>query len=619
MTGSRWARQLPVPRLRDPGFTLVELTVAMMVIAIALLGLMAVQVRSLNTIALAGQRQAAAQLANRAMEQLRALPYGTVAGGMVCSDLSGDANLVATVSGSGCTAAFRPAYDTSIDETVVTQTGSQVAPVYPHRQLETSTKVGGTQFDVRTYVTRVNPDATVDAGYWLTVVSTWSSSATGGATKSLATRSQLYSPKGCLALTTHPFSGPCQAFLYTNAGVAGGGMSVSSSRSDPATGAKLPILDGLDATEATATLFDLSTRIQSEQVVSAQAQGVLSGGALTRTSGSVDKTGAATGSSVADTDAASGAVTSPTSATSVGPSGVGALSSDGAGSSLVLRSDGSETGSVLSTMAAAGSPVCADNDGTAVANGQPCTSAVASPGATTSSTTLALNSLGTRTMTLADLTPASTPSRAWGGRFVTGTSTHCTSTTGIGCVATGLQRSLGAAHAGGLPPLIDPGEALRDEAGLDVTSLFGSPAAPTPLVTVTGYSDKAQAESGLGAGTPSPGRTGTLSYWNGIGFSTVDLAASGTATYVVPTTTGVYGTTSVAVGGSVALSAPSRLATGSSPCATAACDVKAAGGAVVSKLTYTVSTASTVVGAFTVTLDLGTAFAQTTYKAAPSA
>lgn len=602
----------------------------MMIIAIGLLGLMGVQVRSLSTIALAGQRQAASQLANRAMEQLRALPYGTVVGGMVCSDLSGDTNVVVVTTASGCTASFRPTYDGTINETLVTQTGTQVAPINPHRQLATSTKIGSTQYDVRAYVSRVNADPTVDAGYWLTVASTWTSSATGGATKRLATRSQLYSPKGCLALTTHPFSGPCQAFHYTDAGSAGGGLSVSASRPG------LAIVDGLDAVEGTVTAPGLSTRVQSEQVLSAQSQSVTSGATLTRTSGTTDRQGAAAGSSAADTDPATGTATSPGSATQVGSSGASPLISTGTGGVFTLSPDGTATGSALSTMAAASSPACDDDSGTSIINGQACSAARANAVGGISSI-LTLQSLKPSTVTLTDrpfglanVAGTGTLIRAWGGRFPTGTAAHCTTAAGVGCAGAGVGRALGTASVGGLASL-NLGDIIRDASGVDVSALFGSSQNLTPLVTVTSYSDAAQAESGLGVRNPlpAPSRTGTLSYWNGSGFTPVNLATTGAATYTVPTVRATYGDPAVGLtvieaSGAVTVSAPASVAAGSSPCTAAACDLKATGGSVVSKISYTVTEvdpggSQRVTGKFGVTLDLGTALAHTTYKAAPLA
>ena len=152
-------------------------------------------------------------------------------------------------------------------------------------------------------------------------------------------------------------------------------------------------------------------------------------------------------------------------------------------------------------------------------------------------------------------------------------------------------------------------------AGADVTATIGS----TPLVTITGYSTTVYAESGINAGSSSASRSGSLSYWNGTGFTTVPVSSAGTATFTVPQVTGTYGTAVIKVSGTVTASAPAMPGTGTSPCVSAACGVKATGGSLVAQLTYVILSGGTQVGGFTVTLDLGSALAQTTYKGAPSA
>src|SRR5690348_12820879 len=92
----------------DSGFTMVELIVTMVIISTVLLGLVGVQISSLVTTSAAKQRQQASALANQSMEELRALPFATVSGGLYSGDLTADPN----ISGSY----FKPAYDTAINE-----------------------------------------------------------------------------------------------------------------------------------------------------------------------------------------------------------------------------------------------------------------------------------------------------------------------------------------------------------------------------------------------------------------------------------------------------------------------------------------------------------------------
>ena len=616
------SRRLPgAGRGRGPGaagFTLVEMVVAMLVISVGLLGLMTVQMRSIATVGLAGQREDATALGNRTMEQMRALPYGTVTGGMVCSDLNNsDLNIsVSTVSGR-CSATFHPLYDSSINgEAIKTTTGAlQVAPLNPHIQPmgagAAGTTVGNVQYDVRAYITLVNADVTVNAGYWLTVIVSWKSAASGNTTKTIGTRSQLFSPIGCLATTTHPFSGPCQAFHYSDAGATPASIVVQSSRSGQG------IIDGVDVLSASSVLANSSARVQSEQTVSAQSD--VTPSAVKVVSSTATTTGGGTAAvSAADTDPATGVSNSPAAAAPASQTGPTSLSANGGGSQFSISDGDTDTGTTYSTTAAAASPACSDSAGALLTTGQACstsTATQASSGPPTAS--LTLNSLGARRLTLADAAAASAPSRAFGARFVTGGGSHCTGTSGVGCIAAGTTRTLGVAHAGGLAQ-VNSGDRIDNTSGSTPTDVTGA-VGTNSLVAVSGYTDQAVAESGVGAGSSNGARTGTLTYWTGSGFSNLNLATAVAGTYPVSQVTGTYGTTTVTVAGSVAITAAGAPSSKASPCQPTACGVKATGGSAVVRLTYLVTSNGTQIGAFTVTLDVGSALAQTTYKAAPSA
>lgn len=600
-------------RRNDDGFTLMEVIVAMMVLAIGLLGLMAVQASSIGTIGLAKQRQAGSQLANRLMEQMRALPYGVVTGGMYCGDLSAptaDPNLTGISAGAGgaCSATFNPTYDPSISEALVTtSSSSQIPPLNPHVQAATTTKIGNVQYTLRAYVTKVTAPAGVDQGYWLTVISTWKSAVTKNVTKSIAARSRLYSPAGCLATTTHPFSGPCQAFLYTNAGSVGGGVTVSSTRTG------LPIVDGITTTAASVAMVGMSTRVQSEQIVSAQSDVTTSGRSATA-AGVASTGGGAVATSAADTDPSTGVTTSPGAASTVSQTAGYSYNDNGGGQQFSASGSNADTGSTYSTMTATASPACGDDAGAAISTGQACSTSAVQPAGTLSSS-LGLSEVSGRPMTLAEVAAPNTPWRAFGARYVAATAAHCAGTTGAGCVAAGASRTLGTAKAGGIPRL-QTGDVVRNAAGTDVSSAFG--ATSPVLVTITNYSDRATSEAGVGPASPGISRTGTLTYWNGTSFATVSLGLAG-ASYTVPQTTATYGTTTVSVAGTVVVGAASASTTGSTPCQSAACTTKATTGSVVATFTYAVYTGGTQTGGFTVTLDLGSALSKTTYKAAPLA
>ncbi len=172
------------------GFTLIELLVTMFVIAGCLLGLIAMQLRALETTTLAKQRQQATQLANRTMEQLRALPYATVADGVgegaAPHRFADDVNLV-QVSGVWH---LRGTLTTQ-EQLVVRQptaASAATAPLAPHMQPPAQTTVGTTVYRLSSYVTWAQP-STPAAGFWLTVIVRWD---TPLGTKTVSVRSRIF-------------------------------------------------------------------------------------------------------------------------------------------------------------------------------------------------------------------------------------------------------------------------------------------------------------------------------------------------------------------------------------------------------------------------------------------
>src|SRR4051812_25483235 len=153
----------------DEGFTLVELTVAMVVTVLVMSSLMIVFLGSIRGVALAKQRQAATGLATSTMEQLRALDYGTLSAGLYCSDLAGDTNvtITGTCGTTGATVTLAPA-GSAISEAVKVQTGppaTPVPPLFPHAP-PAGKILENVKYTTMTYVT-VSP--TTPAAFNLTV------------------------------------------------------------------------------------------------------------------------------------------------------------------------------------------------------------------------------------------------------------------------------------------------------------------------------------------------------------------------------------------------------------------------------------------------------------------
>lgn len=558
----------------DGGFSLVELLVTMIIIGTVLIGLIGVQLTAMRTVALSKQRQQAVALANQAIEELRALPYLTVAGGLRTADLTGDPNIT---GGS-----LQPQYSSAVNEALVTSTGQATAPLYPHVQPSTATKVGNTQYDVRVYVSLVGASAT--AGYWLTAIVKWTSSVTKNQPKSVAVRSELFSPSGCLSTATHPFSGPCQAFLYGNAGTTPAGITLQ-----PVDAAHPQLLPGRDVQSAGVTLGEESVTAQLEQALSAQGKATTSGAQAT-TSAGVQTVGNQSAISAADTDPGTGTPSGTGSATA-SQSSPNQLVVGPTGGQLVLTAGPSDAGRSVSTTAAGSADGCNDVTGTALTNNDVCTSVSTTPSGSAAATY--------RGYPLASVAAGAT-SRSFAARFPTPGGIRCPTASGVGCVSARTALNVGTASIGaGLP---------------------GMPAGYSAMVSVANYAASASAESGLGASSsPVRTRNGSLTYWGADQAAhTVTLDPTTSSSITLGQVFATEGSLNISMNGTVSMSSAATVTTGPSGCATA-CTQTTTVPSVSASVTFTFTQSGVQVGYFTLRLDLGTALTKTTYKAAPSA
>ena len=562
----------------DSGFTMVELIVTMVIISTVLLGLVGVQISSLVTTSAAKQRQQASALANQSMEELRALPFATVSGGLYSGDLTGDPN----ISGNY----FKPAYDTAINEPLVTSNNKSPAPLFPH---VSTTSVGGTSFKTASYVTLASTDASL--GYWLTTIVSWSSKATGNSVKETAVRSRLYSPNGCLSTSDHPFSGPCQTFLDGSAGSTGAGIVVAPT--PPATN----VIDSIDLSKASLLLPSLSSIVQSEQVLSAMSGPVTSGGQYTTSAGtqSWDAVGAST---VSDTDPGTG-VSSGSQYQTTGQTGGTHSGPNNNGWSIAVT-DGADTVASASTLSADSTTNCYDSTGSLVTSGaksQPCASSSFS-----ASGGQVVMSVPSANIVLASVAPAPSTSRSFSSLYTAPGGSYCAGTSGDGCMHASSVQYLGTVTAGGLGT------------GGAVPANWGS-----ALLTVTGYTASASSESGVGSPASANGLSGSLTYWNGTGYAApISLATAGTYTTAPATVTFTNGI-KVTAQATITVTGGSITPAGSPPCKVAACSSQSSSGSAVAVITYTATDQGGFSAAsFTVTVNLGAAIARTAYRAAYS-
>lgn len=574
----------------DSGFTLAELLVVMVILGGCLLGLLAVQVSALRTVTVAKERQQATALTTRTMEQQRALPYDVVTAGLNTGDLAGDANITA--------GRLRPAgYPNTIDELIVAGGSQATAPLFPHCQQGAGTRVRGVQYRVCSYITLVSPTAgDTSKGYWLTVITTWRSNATQARTITVSTRSQVFSPAGCLSTATRPFSGPCQAFHDGTAGSQAGGLTLTGS----VEGARLlpdnPMITGrIDLHQVTAS-------VQSQQVVSVQASALTSGAGLVDGTSPAPSTGARTATSGAATDPDASAASVPSSSTVT--QSASTLNSAGTSSTFHLQPGHNDSGASVSTTRADTTAGCQDLSGTAVTSGQACGSSRLTPTSGTQAMTLDYG----QGIPIGSVEPpgSSVPSRSFAARYLTPGGTYCPTASGAGCLSAGTSRALGTASVGGLP-----------------SAATGRPAGFGPaMVSVSGYTDTATAAAGLGVESPaaSATRAGTLSYWNGTGYTTVSLSSGSTGDYSMGPVEASYDvdgeTVLIRMTGSIAVrpGGPAAAA-GPATCQPQPCVRSSSSGTVVGSVLYELFRGATVVGHFTATLNLGSSAARATYRA----
>ena len=174
----RWIAALR-PRPDDDGFSLIELVMAIFIFSVITTALGYVLTGSMVNVAFARQRQVANHLATQAMEQVRALPFSTLAAGLDRTDLAtADPNV--SVIGSGATAVYT---FTPTSETIPTGTsGTAQVPLNPHRQTKV---VNGTTYTVAVYPTNYQGSTT---SFRATVIASWTGSFRKGLVANVSTQ-----------------------------------------------------------------------------------------------------------------------------------------------------------------------------------------------------------------------------------------------------------------------------------------------------------------------------------------------------------------------------------------------------------------------------------------------
>jgi hypothetical protein len=192
-----------------------------------------------------------------------------------------------------------------------------------------------------------------------------------------------------------------------------------------------------------------------------------------------------------------------------------------------------------------------------------------------------------------------------GTRFASAAGTvavGCTVLTGPGCLATSVKRTVATTSVG--------------------AGSWTGGAAPSGLASVSSYTDATLVERGLSQKTAAAvtTRTGTVSYWNGSGYSSLTLDRLTSTTLVTPAVTTTVGGVSVSATATVTVTPAMAIASNPDPvgCTGEGCSITSDTGTVTLAVTYVV-TSGGVPTAFTAAASVGSGRASAAYKAAPSA
>lgn len=567
----------------EVGFTIIELSISMALIAGLLIALSGVAVTSLKAVALARERIAANGLADEAMEQLRALPFATVSKGLDDLDLAAEPNDPAiVVTGSGYS------YNgEAIPHGSNATPGYTQAPLVPHRSTQS---VNQLDYTVATYPTLV---ANSPGVIRVTVVVSWDKSASPGAEHSVSSESLIAQPTGCMAGSGHPYVAPCQPFHYASALSSSGSVSASGSVGE------------LDLDEATLALASITSNLQAEQVTADNGVVTATGGLLTEAASGSQTSGGAAATVHSDDDPASSA--NLYSSAALASQAAGNLSlSDSGGNWIAVTTSGADVGGAqAAALADALTSPCRDLTGLLKDDDGPCGAASlrqANP------SRLEMGLSGTSSpFTLASVDSSVEASRVFVAKYPASGAGHCVAASGDGCAAANASLELGAMTFGGLPAEFNPG-----------TGWNGS------LVQMSPYSVVVTAESGLGAAAPAitVANSPVISFWNGAGYTTVLLTSGSTPSFLDVQSANA---SDPASGYSVSLSA--SLSTGGlsvsdpddcGPVCTRATATALSNAPLIGSITLTVTHGGDTVANVSLAINTGTCRADTSYQESPS-
>lgn len=627
--------------LRDGGFSLVELVVAMMIIAVVLLLLVAVQISSAITVAEARKLQQATAYANEAAEQMRSIPWNILSRGMYydfvakaggdplvsggqldVDELDGPADPVPLIIAGVGDDGLGTSQNLSIPALpLYTSTGS-------NKQVRTDPSLVGIEFTVKAYVVEASG---IDKGNIVrfAVVVEWPGPRGNVSRTTLWSEAYRGGDTTCGNPDTQPFLAACQANLDASANSGGVSVAISAHDDTPAETALPVVASGdkysmaMDSATAVATL-----RTQQVSFVDARVE---YGGNTTSSPGIASVRAGYLAYDTFATDDASNpsgwpATDGPTVYTQLGtdPGFENETRVNSSGTpklDLRIRSDynrrSSRTASTVNSCKAGvlppGAP-CAitsiENDNTNVLSGSGYL-LMYLDGSTSTDHLIRLS----RRLSENSGTAGNTD-QAWAARF-TGSGgsaeTGCQTLSGAGCVAAGATRTNADLYLGTV---------------FNSTNYWSSGQSTIAKITgnasCTYYEDSVSVQRGSNQKTtpPSVHRCGRVTYWDGTTMRPVDFDETTNATYNTEPVTWVDGNYTVTATMEIHIQ-PSSIDTldplDTTNCVTDACSVIASSGSIVVTSVYRIEYPGYSTHVLIVTTSINGPSASASFKAAPSA